>query len=57
MCLKQDGAIYSSNDKHLKLVDFIYHGSNISSTENNANIHIGKVWTIRLSSIRKSTPW
>ena len=32
--------------KPLKLIDqFIYLSSNISSTESNVNIHIGKVWT------------
>ena len=31
----------------LKLVDqFIYLGSNTSSTESNVNIYIGKTWTI-----------
>ena len=44
MCFNQDGAISSLNCKPLKLVDpFIFHGSNISSTENDVNIGIGKV--------------
>ena len=30
----------------MKVVNqFIYFGSNMSSTERNVNIHIGKVWT------------
>ena len=37
------GVISSLKYKPLKLVDqFIYIGSNISSTENDVNIHIGK---------------
>ena len=39
-CFNQDGAISSLNNKPLKLVDqFIYLSSNISSTENYANIY------------------
>ena len=46
MYFKQDGAISKWNCKLLKLVDQItYLGSNISSTESNVNIYIGKVWT------------
>ena len=35
---------------------FTHLGSNISSTESNVNIHIGKAWTAihRLSTIEKS---
>ena len=48
-CFKQDGDI-SLNRKHLKLVDqFIYLGSNISSTENDINISIGKAWAVSYS--------
>ena len=40
MCFKQEGAIST-----LKFVDqFTYLGSNISSTESNVNIYIGKSW-------------
>ena len=43
--LKQDSAISTLNNKPLKLVDhFIYFGSNISSTESDVNIRIGKAW-------------
>ncbi len=58
-CFKQDDAISTLNDKPLKLVDhFTYLGSNISSTESDANIHVGLTWTAidRLSIIRKSNP-
>ena len=42
----QDGAISSLNGKFLKLVDqFIYLGSDISSTESDVNICIGKALT------------
>ena len=50
----RDSAMSSLNDKPLKLVDqFIYLGSNISSTENDVNICIGRVWTAidRLTTI------
>ena len=43
ICFNQDGAATSLNDKPLKLLyiyQFIYIGSNISSTENNINICI-----------------
>ena len=41
--LKQHGAIFTLNDKPLKLVDqFTYLSSNISSTESDVNIRIGK---------------
>ena len=47
MCFKQDGAISTLNDKPLKLLDhFRYLSSNISFTENNVNIHIGKAKTV-----------
>ena len=43
LCFKQKGAI--STGKPLKLVDqFTYLGSNISSTESDANIFLVKVW-------------
>ena len=51
------GAIFSLNDKPLKLVEqFTYLGSNISATESDANIYIGKAWTViyRLTAIRQS---
>ena len=46
ICFNQNGVLYSSlNGKPLKLVDqFIYLSSNISSTESNVNICIGKAW-------------
>ena len=45
MCMNQNGAIFSLNDKPLKLLDqFVQFSSNISSTESNVNIHIDKVW-------------
>ena len=53
----QDGTISSLSSKPQKLVDqFIYVGSNISSTERDVNIHIGKVWNVidRLMTIWKS---
>ena len=56
MCFKQDGDI-SKHVKPLKLVDqFTFLGSNISSTENNINIYIGKAWAAigRLLIIWKS---
>ena len=40
--LNHDSAIYSLNDKPLKLVN--HFGSNILSTENNVNVHISNVW-------------
>ena len=44
MYFNQEGVISSLNDKSLKLVDqLIYLSSNISSTESDVNIHIGKV--------------
>ena len=57
MCFNQDSAISLLNGKSLKEVDqFIYLGCNISSTESNINIRIGKTWTAidRLSTILKS---
>ena len=43
---KQKGSISSLSGKPLKLVDqFTYPGSNISSTENNANLRLAKAWT------------
>ena len=54
------GAISSLNGKPLKLVDqFIYLSSNISSTESNVNIFIGKTRTAidRLLIIQKPDLW
>ena len=46
MYFKQDGTIPTLNGKLLKLVDqFKYLDSNISSTESNVNIYIGRTWT------------
>ena len=43
MCFKVEGAISTLSGKLLKSVDqFMYLGSNISSTESNVNIHIEK---------------
>ena len=45
MCFIQDGAISSLNSKSLKLIDqFIYLGTNTSSTESDVKICIEKVW-------------
>ena len=55
MYFKQDGFI-SFVKKPLKLIGhFISLGSNISSTENDVNVRIGKAWTVidRLSTIWK----
>ena len=57
MCFKEDGPISTLNGKPLKLVDcFTYLGNNISSTQSDVNISIGKAWNIinRLLSIWKS---
>ena len=55
MCFKQDRAIFTLNDKPLKLVDyFIYLGSNISFTENDNNIRIGRFLPERLLTVLKS---
>ena len=46
MPFNQDHSISSLNAKPQILVDqFIYLGSNISSTERNVNINVGKAWT------------
>ena len=43
MCLNQDGAVCWLNGKPLELVDqYMYLGSNISSTENVINLHMNK---------------
>ena len=43
VCFYQDGAIFSLNGRPLRFVNhFTYLGSNISSTESNVIIHIGK---------------
>ena len=55
MHLNQDSAISSLNSKPMKLVDqFVYLGSNISSTEIDVNIHLSKTWT---AIHRSSTMW
>ena len=57
ICFKENGAISTVSGKLLKCVDqFIYLGSNISSTESGINICIGKAWIAidRLSIIWKS---
>ena len=57
MYLKKRGVISTQNDSALKLLDkFTYLGSNISSTENDVNIGLKKVWNAidRLSIIWKS---
>ena len=57
MCFRQEGAISTLSGMPLKLVDkFTYLGSNISSTESDVSICIGKAWTAinRLSIIWKS---
>ena len=47
MYFNQNCVISSLKDKPLKLVDqFIYIGSNISSTESHVNIRIGKAWIV-----------
>ena len=46
MCFSQDGSISSLNRKLLKLLDqFPYLSSNISSTESDVFIRVGKAWT------------
>ena len=57
MCFKQVGVISTLNGQLLKLVEqFSYFSSNISSTESDVSIHVGKAWTIidTLSIIWKS---
>ena len=57
ICFKQERAISTLNGMPLKLVDkFIYHGSNISSTESDLNICLTKAWTAidRLSIMWKA---
>ena len=57
MCFNQNGAITLLNEQSLKLIDqFLYLGSNISSTKSNVSIHIGKTLTAihKLSTIYKS---
>ena len=56
-CFNQKGDIFTVNGGSLKLVDkFTYLGSSISSTENDINMRLAKVWTVisRLSIIWKS---
>ena len=57
MCFNKEGVISRLNDKPLKLVDqFIYLGSNISSTDSDVHICIDKAWTAihRLTTTWKS---
>ena len=55
MCFNQNDVIASLNGKPLKSVyQFIYLGSNISSTDNNVNICIGKAW---IAIDRLTTKW
>ena len=52
MCFNQDGAISSLRENLMKLVDqFIYLGSNISSTKSDINVCIGKAAIDGLTSI------
>ena len=45
LCFKQDDAISILNGHPLKLAGYLtYHGSNISSTESDVNLRIGKAW-------------
>ena len=60
MCFKQEVAISTLSVLPLKLVDkFTYLGSNILSTENDANKCLMKAWTSidKLSIIWKSYIW
>ena len=57
VCFNQKGDIFTLNDGSLKLVDkFSYLCRNVSSTENDINLRLAKVWTTidRLSIIWKS---
>ena len=57
MCFNREGAISTQNGSPLKLVDkFKYHGSSGSSTEQDVNTRLAKMWTAidRLSIRRKS---
>ena len=57
MCFNRRGDISTQNVRSLKLVDkFTYLGSSDSSTENDINTRLTKVWTAidRLSVIWKS---
>ena len=57
MCFNQRGDIFTLNGGSLKQVEkFTYHGSSISSTENDNNTRLAKAWTAidRLSVISKS---
>ena len=42
ICFKQEGAICTQNSQLLN--QFTYHGSNVSSTERDVNIHQAKTW-------------
>ena len=56
-CFKQDGAICTLINEHLKLADHLtYLGRIISSTESDVNIRKGMVWTVidRLSAMGRS---
>ena len=57
MCFKQDRTVFSLSNKPLKLEDQLsFLGRNISSTQSNISIRIGKTWAaiVRLSIIQKS---
>ena len=53
----QDGVILLLNGKPLKLDQFIYLGSNISSTESDVSTHVGKEWTAINNSIEIWSLW
>ena len=46
MCFKQNKSVYTFNGKYLELIhQFIYLDSNISSTESDVNVRVGKTQT------------
>ena len=46
MCFNQKGDIYTLYGGSLKLVDKLtFLGNNVSSTENDINMQLGKAWT------------
>ena len=57
MCFNQRSDIFTLNGRSLKVVDkFTYLGRNVSSTENDINTRLAKVWTAidRLSIVWES---
>ena len=56
MCFNQTGDIFTLDGSSLKLVDFTYQGSRVSSTEKDINTRLTKAWTAidKLSIIWKS---